>query len=66
MDVIPESDWKILHYWYSNMGVTMPWNGQEGDKIKVECGTRQGGLTFTYLFNLFYCDLIKKLSVVLP
>ena len=66
MDVIPESDWKILHYWYSNMGVTILWNGQEGDKIKVECGTRQGGLTFTYLFNLFYCDLIKKLSVVLP
>ena len=62
MDVIPEFDWKILQYWYSNMVVTILWNGQEVDKIKVECGTRQGGLTSRYPFNLFYCDLIKELN----
>ena len=31
-------------------------------KIRVECGTKQGGLTSPMLFNLFYADLVNKLQ----
>ena len=33
-----------------------------GKKIEVNRGTRQGGLTSPYIFNLFYQNLIEKLN----
>jgi hypothetical protein len=63
MGVIPESHWMILYYWYSDMMVSIRWNNLEGNRIKVECGTRQGGLTSPYLFNLFYHELIAELNM---
>ena len=62
MDIIPESNWALLYYWYQRMAVSIKWNNVLGSRIEVKCGTRQGGLTLPYLFNLFYQDLIVLLN----
>jgi hypothetical protein len=43
------------------MTVTVRWNSNLGNPIPVERGTRQGGLSSPFLFNLFYEDLIEML-----
>ena len=42
--------------------VTIRWSNNYSEKIRVECGTKQGGLTSPVLFNLFYADLVNKLQ----
>ena len=60
--VIPAQSWNILHNWYANMCVFVRWNNQLGKKIPVRKGTRQGGLTSPYLYNLYYKNLIDELN----
>ena len=60
--VIPAQSWNILHNWYANMCVFVRWNNQLGKKIPVRKGTRQGGLTSPYLYNLYYKNLIDDLN----
>ena len=59
--VIPDCSWKLLHNWYSNMTVQVKWD-RLNNPIKVSKGTRQGGLTSSFLFNLFYKDMIDELE----
>lgn len=62
LDVLPDHCWKVMHHWYTNMCVKIKWNKQRSKSIMVQCGTRQGGLTSPFLFNLFYKDLIDTIS----
>jgi hypothetical protein len=62
MDIIPDLPWQILHYWYQHMCVHVKWGVQIGDKINVNRGTKQGGLTSPFIFNVFYEDLINDLQ----
>ena len=59
--VIPDCSRKLLHNWYSNMTVQVKWD-RLSNPIKVSKGTRQGGLTSSFLFNLFYKDMIDELE----
>ena len=49
-------------HWYRSITVRIKWNGKLSDSIKVCKGTRQGGLSSPFLFNLFHQDLINELS----
>ena len=44
------------------MCVCIRWNSILGDKIQVKRGTKQGGLTSPFIFNLFYQELIENIS----
>ena len=60
--VIPDHCWRVLYKWYTNMSVTICWNKQFSPLIKVKRGTRQGGLSSPFLFNVFYKSLIETLD----
>ena len=62
MDIIPPNCWKLMYMWYSKMVVFLKWAGISCQPIPVEVGTRQGGLTSPFVFNLFYADMINKLD----
>ena len=62
MGVVPDMYWRILYVWYAKMCVFLRWNNVLGNKIKVNQGTRQGGLTSPWIFNLFYQELIDDLN----
>ena len=62
MDVIPDLWWRILYKWYGVLHVQIKWNKQLSEPIRIEKGTRQGGLTSPFLFNLFYQDMIAELN----
>ena len=51
-----------MRYWYSDMQVRIKWGNELSNPIPVQVGTRQGGLSSPFLFNLFYEDLIDKLN----
>ena len=38
------------------------WNGKISNPIAIQKGTRQGGLTSPFLFNILYQYLVAKLS----
>ena len=44
------------------MSVTVKWADKLSSKIHVNKGTRQGGLSSPFLFNLFYQELVDTLS----
>ena len=44
------------------MSVFVGWGTSLSNKIYVKQGTRQGGLTSPFIFNLFYKDLIEDLN----
>ena len=52
---------RILYNWYSNIKIHIKWDGL-GKVISVCKGTKQGGLSSPYLFNIFYKNLIDVLS----
>ncbi len=62
MNVIPDMWWRLLYTWYKELYVNVKWNRQMSDEVKIEKGTRQGGLTSPFLFNLFYQDMVDDLS----
>ena len=61
MNIIPDICWRLLYKWYNNMNVRIKWYGLSRP-IVVSKGTKQGGLTSPYLFNIFYRELIEVLS----
>ena len=62
IDTVPMLCWRILFYWYSRIKVHVKWNGKMSNPIAVQRGTRQGGLSSPFLFNILYQDLVTKLS----
>jgi len=62
LGVIPKPLWRILVYWYDRLVVTIRWNNRLSDKLKIHKGTRQGGLSSPFLFNVVYQDMIQGLS----
>ena len=44
------------------MSVTVCWNKRRSPLIRVKRGTRQGGLSSPFLFNIFYMSLIEQLD----
>jgi hypothetical protein len=63
MDVIPDHCWAMLVSWYRKITVKIKWGTQLGSSIMIEKGTRQGGLSSPFLFNLIYQDLVNELSL---
>ena len=61
-DVIPRPLWRLLVTWYGRLTVQIKWGGQLSDEIMVLQGTRQGGLSSPFLFNIFYQDMIQDLN----
>ena len=61
MNVLSDISWRLLYNWYSDINVKIKWNTL-GKAIQICKGTRQGGLTSSLLFNLFYKDLIDELE----
>jgi hypothetical protein len=62
-DVLPDYSWRCLHNWYKHMTVQVKWASQLSVPIPVERGTRQGGLSSPFLFNIFYKELIGTLDL---
>ena len=63
LGVILDKCWCIMVYWYKHVFVNIKWKNSLSDNIPVKHGTRQGGLTSTLLFNLFfYQDLVTELQ----
>ena len=62
IDIIPDPWWRILFCWYNNLTVKIKWNKMMSNCFKICKGTRQGGLTSPFLFNLFYQDLVNNLT----
>ena len=60
--VMPDQCWRLMYYWYNHMYINVKWKNNLSVNIPVKRGTRQGGLTSSLLFNLFYQDLINELS----
>ena len=60
--IIPDPYWRVLHYWYLRMTVRIRWNHDIGTPIPVKRGTRQGGLSSPFLFNIFYQEMISSLN----
>ena len=62
LNVLPDFCWRIMYQWYKSMHVYIKWNNIFGNKVNVSRGTRQGGLSSPFLFNLFYQELIEMLN----
>ena len=63
IEVIPDTSWSLLYSWYDKQKIRIKLNRQiSKEEINVEIGTRQGGLTSSFLFNLFYQEMVEKLS----
>jgi hypothetical protein len=61
LGVLSTLSWSLLYRWYSRITVQIKWK-KTSRPINIEKGTKQGGLTSPFLFNLFYKDLVDKLS----
>jgi hypothetical protein len=62
LDVIPMLYWRLLIYWYNHLVVYVRWGGHMSEPIIIKKGTRQGGLSSPFVFNLLYQDLVAQLS----
>ena len=63
MDLIRSTIWwNVLYCWYKNMYVNIRWGNVIGRNIQVNRGTRQGGISSTFLFNAFYGDLVNDIN----
>ena len=60
--VLPTHCWFVMHEWYSQLTINIKWRGCYSKDVDVNIGTRQGGLSSPLLFNIFYQDLIDRLS----
>ena len=60
--VLPTYCWFVMYEWYSDLTINIKWRGCYSTNIDVNIGTRQGGLSSPVLFNIFYQELIDRLS----
>ena len=54
--------WRLMFSWYTSLKATIKWNNEFSPSFNLLKGTRQGGLTSPFLFNLLYQDLVHGLS----
>ena len=59
---LPDHCWHVMVKWYKRLSVQIKWCNQLSLKVKICVGTRQGGLSSLFLFNMFYQDILNKLS----
>ena len=59
--IIDNHWWRLLYKWYSNLQAVIKWNNRLSDPFRMERGTRQGGLTSPFMFNVIYQDVINDL-----
>ena len=52
LNVIPDPCWKLLYYWYANITAQVRWNHCLSKCITILKGTRQGGISSPFLFNM--------------
>ena len=45
MGVLTDTSWRLLYYWYQRKNYV-------SEPVNIQIGTRQGGLTSCYLFNI--------------
>ena len=62
MDVLPDHCWLMLINWYRSLSVQVRVGQDLSKPINVRRGTRQGGLTSPFIFNLCYQDMIDNIS----
>ena len=62
MDVLADIWWRLLYVWYEKANAVIKYMGKYSTPIWIEKGTRQGGLTSPFLFNLIYQEMIQELS----
>lgn len=62
MNVLSDMSWRFLYSWYACIKVKIKWEGFLSNDIDIQKGTRQGGLSSPFLFNIFYMELIDVLS----
>ena len=62
LGIIPDAYWRILVYWYKMLTVQIKWGDALSNSIQISKGTRQGGLSSPFLFNIFYQEMIEELS----
>ena len=60
--VLSDQWWRLMFVWYTNLKAMVRWNNELSDEFMLCKGTRQGGLTSPFLFNLMYQELIDGLS----
>ena len=54
--------WLLLVNWYKSITIQIKHNCELSIPIKVCKGTRQGGLSSPFLFNLFYQEMVEALA----
>ena len=59
IDIVPDIFWRLLYNCYCRLTVKIRW---DIFSYPIRKGIRQGGLTSTFLFNVFFKDLIDILS----
>ena len=62
INIISDHLWFLLYNCYLNMHIQIKWQGHLSQNISVQCGTKQGGLCSTFIFNLFYQNLVDTLQ----
>ena len=62
LGIIADKFWRLMVYWYRKLTVQVKWENVLSEDIPIRKGTRQGGLSSPFLFNLFYQDMIDHLS----
>ena len=49
-------------FWYNILTVKIKWGNTLSESLKIDKGTRQGGLSYPFLFNIFYQEMIQELT----
>ena len=60
--MVPDPCWRRLYYWYTKITAQVKWDNYLSKNISILKGTRQGGICWQFLFNIYYQDLVQELS----
>ena len=57
--MLPNKLLSTIEYWFSICSTCVRWGDSFSNYIKLQCGTRQGGVLSPYLFAVYIDDIIK-------